>query len=199
MTIDIYSIYSKLLTGAEHVTYKVKESYTTTDGKRRNRYVPKSIPEEDINQIKGTMLYKVLQYVKTIEPLIYNHIFDVNEGENINEWTKKTTCWDSLKVKAANQGTKINIPQDLCSATGDMDIEVTEGQQKFIDEAGEIDCETWFSIYEWSKENPGELTPKEQAFIGQVAWSCKRNKPLTYKQSRWALDIYEKAQNKGWE
>ena len=23
-----------------------------------------------------------------------------NEGENINEWTKKTQCWDSLKIKA---------------------------------------------------------------------------------------------------
>lgn len=47
MTIDLYSIYAKLISGAEHITYKVKESYTTTDGRRKNRYVPKSIPIED--------------------------------------------------------------------------------------------------------------------------------------------------------
>ena len=121
------------------------------------------------------------------------------EGENINEWTKKTQCWDSLKIKVSNLGTSINIPQNLCSATGDMDVEVTEGQQKFINEAAEIDAETWFSINNWSKDNPGELTPKEQAFVGQVAWNMKRNKPLTYKQSKWALDIYEKAKDAGWE
>ena len=199
LTIDIFNVYAKLLVGAEHVTYKVKESYTTTEGKRRNRYVPKSIPDEDIKLIKDTMLYQVLQYVKKIEPTIYSHIFDVNEGENINEWTKKTQCWDSLKIKVSNLGTSINIPQNLCSATGDMDVEVTEGQQKFINEAAEIDAETWFSINNWSKDNPGELTPKEQAFVGQVAWNMKRNKPLTYKQSKWALDIYEKAKDAGWE
>lgn len=92
----------------------------------------------------------------------------------------------------------MNIPQNLCSATGDMDIEVTEGQLKYIHEAAEIDAETWFSINAWSKNNPGELTPKEQAFIGQVAWNARRNRPLTYKQSKWALEVLEKAKDAGW-
>ncbi len=199
LTIDIYNVYAKILNGAEHVTYKVKETYVTTDGKRKNRYVPKSIPTEDLEKIKQTMLYRVLQHVKKIEPIVYSHIIEVNEGENINEWTKKPQCWDSLKIKASNLGTSINIPQSLCSAAGDMDIEVTEGQLKYINEATEIDAETWFSINAWSKENPGELTPKEQAFIGQVAWNVRRNRPLTYKQSKWALDIYDKAKEAGWE
>ena len=66
-------------------------------------------------------------------------------------------------------------------------------------EAAEIDAETWFSINAWSKENPGELTPKEQAFIGQVAWNSRRNKPLTYKQSKWALEVLDKAKEAGWK
>ncbi len=198
MTIDIFSVYAKLANGAKHISYKIKESYLTTEGKRRNRYVPKSIPEEDIKRIKETLLYRILQYVNTIVPLVYKHIFDVNEGENINEWTKKATCWDSLKMKVANQGSKISIPKELCSATGDMDIEVTEGQQKYIDEAAQIGYETWFNINTWSKDNPGELTPKEQAFIGQVGWNVKRHKPLTYKQSKWALSIFDKAKEAGW-
>lgn len=199
MTIDIYSVYAKLINGAEHVSYKIKESYTTTEGKRKNRYVPKSIPDEDLKLIKGTMLYQVLEYVKKIQPFVYKHIFEVNEGENINEWTKKTTCWDSLKVKASNLDAKFNIPQNLCSASGDMDIEVTEGQQKFIDEASEIESSVWFSINKWSKDNPGKLTPKEQAFVGQVGFNLKRNRPLTYKQAKWALDIYDKAVEAGWD
>ena len=198
LTIDIYSVYAKLLNGAEHVAYKVKESYVATDGRRKNRYVPKSIPDDDIKRIKETLLYRTLQYVKKIEPIVYSHIFDVDEGQNVNEWTKKTSCWESLKIKASNEGDKIKIPKDLCSSKGDMDIEVTEGQQKYINEAATIEASTWFSINAWSKENPGQLTPKEQAFIGQVGFNVKRNKPLTYKQAKWALDIYEKVKESGW-
>ena len=199
MTIDLYSIYAKLISGAEHITYKVKESYTTTDGRRRNRYVPKSIPIEDLNRLKETMIYKVLLYVKKVQPFIYSHIIEVNEGENINEWSKKTLCWDALKTKLSSQGTYYNIPAELCSTSGDLDTEVTEGQQKFINEAATIDTDVWFSINKWSKENPGELTPKEQAFVGQVGFNLKRNRSLTYKQSKWALDILDKAKEKGWE
>lgn len=199
MTIDLYSIYAKLISGAEHITYKVKESYTTTDGRRKNRYVPKSIPTEDLNRLKETMIYKVLLYVKKVQPFIYSHIIEVNEGENINEWSKKTLCWDALKTKLSSQGTYYNIPAELCSTSGDLDTEVTEGQQKFINEAATIDTDVWFSINKWSKENPGELTPKEQAFVGQVGFNLKRNRSLTYKQSKWALDILDKAKEKGWE
>jgi hypothetical protein len=161
--------------------------------------VPKSIPDEDVNLIKETLLYQVMQYVKLIEPIVYNHIFDVNEGENVNEWTKKTTCWDSLKVRVSNIEEKYNIPQNICSNTGDMDVEITEGQQKFINEASDIDPSVWLSINRWSKDNPGELTPKEQAFVGQVGFNLKRNWTLTYKQAKWALDIYEKAIDAGWK
>ena len=199
MTIDLYSIYAKLISGAEHITYKVKESYTTTDGRRKNRYVPKSIPIEDLNRLKETMIYKVLLYVKKVQPFIYSHIIEVNEGENINEWSKKTLCWDALKTKLSSQGTYYNIPAELCSTSGDLDTEVTEGQQKFINEAATIDTDVWCSINKWSKENPGELTPKEQAFVGQVGFNLKRNRSLTYKQSKWALDILDKAKEKGWE
>lgn len=146
MTIDLYSIYAKLISGAEHITYKVKESYTTTDGRRKNRYVPKSIPIEDLNRLKETMIYKVLLYVKKVQPFIYSHIIEVNEGENINEWSKKTLCWDALKTKLSSQGTYYNIPAELCSTSGDLDTEVTEGQQKFINEAATIDTDVWFSI-----------------------------------------------------
>ena len=67
-----------------------------------------------------------------------------------------------------------------------------------MDEVKEVEPEKWFALNRWSKENLGELTPKEQAFIGQVAFSLKRGKALTYKQSKWALDIYEKAVDACW-
>lgn len=199
LNIDIYSIYAKLISGAEHISYKIKESYTTDDGKRRNRYIPKSIPSEELSLLKQTTLYKVLEFVKKLQPFIYAHIIEVNEGENINEWSKKSLCWDALKNKLNSTGDKYTVPSEICSKNGDVDIEITEGQQKYINEAVNIDCNTWFSINQWSKNHPGILTPKEQAFIGQVGFNIKRNRPLTYKQAKWALDILEKATDNGWK
>lgn len=199
MTIDIYDVYAKLTAGAEHIAYKFKEAYTDSDGKRKNRYIPKEIPQEDLDKLRETTLYKILQYVKTVQPIVYNHIVNINEGENVNEWTKKSQCWEALKVKIGNLGPEYNISKDLCSNYGDLDLEVTEGQKKYINEAANIDAETWFSINAWSKENYGNLTPKEQAFMGQIGYYTKRGKSLTYKQAKWALSIYEKAKEAGWE
>ena len=87
----------------------------------------------------------------------------------------------------------------MCSGSGDIDLEITEGQQKVINSAAEIAANTWFSINNWSKENYGKLSPKEQAFIGQVGFLIKRGNTLTYKQSKYAFDIMEKAENAGWK
>ena len=199
LTIDIYSVYARLINGAEHVTYKVKETYTDSDGRKKNHYKSKAVPEEDVKLIKGTTLYKTLEYVKTIEKFVYDHIMNVNEGENINEWTKKAQCWEALKVKFNSDTEKYKIPAEICSATGDIDIEVTDGQKKVIASAAEYDASIWFSINSWSKDNPGSLSAREQAFMGQVGFLVKRNQSLTYKQAKWALDIYDKAVEKGWE
>lgn len=198
LTLDIYNVYAKLLCGAEHITYKIKESYTDGNGRRKNRYVPKEIPQEDIERLKATMLYKVLLYVKNIEPFVYKHLIDVDEGKNINEWTKSTLCWDALKTKLSQEGDKYNIPAELLGGVGDVDEEITEGQKKKIDEAKGVDPEKWFSLSEWSKDNPGKLTPKEQAFIGQLVHFSKEGRTLSYKLSKWALGIYEKAVDAGW-
>ncbi len=198
LTIDIYSVYARLINGAEHVTYKVKETYTDADGRRKSHFKSKEVPADDVKLIKATTLYKVLEYVKSVEKFVYDHIMNVNEGENINEWTKKGQCWEALKVKFNSEAEKYKFPAELCSSTGDIDTEVTEGQKKVIANAAEYDAPVWFSICSWSKENPGNLSPKEQAFMGQVGYLVKRHLSLTYKQAKWALDIYDKAVEKGW-
>ncbi len=198
MTISIFSVYAKLITGSEHITYKIKESYTDADGKKRCSYAVREIPQADLDKLRETVLYKVLEYVKVSHKLVYDHIMKVNEGENINEWTKKGLCWDALKTKLINEGDKYKFPPSLCSVNGDKYVEVTEGQRKVMDAAAEFPAETWISIYSWGKENPGKLTPREQVFIGNAGYIIKRNGKLTYSQSKFALDILEKAEGLGW-
>lgn len=198
LTIDIYNVYAKLICGAEHVVYKIKESYTDANGKRRNRYQQKEIPTEDINRLKETILYKVLSYVKKIEPFVYEHLIDVDEGKNINEWTKAPNCWSTLKIKQANEGDKYKISSELLGGNEESNEEITEGQKKKLDEVRNIEPEKWFALNKWAKDNEGELTPRELAIIGQVGFCVKRGRALTYKQAKWALDLYEKAVDAGW-
>ncbi|MDD6701824.1 MAG: AIPR family protein [Bacteroidales bacterium] len=197
MTIDLYSVYAKLINGHRHISYKVKEQYTTTEGKKRNRFVSIDIPKEELDKLKQTTLYKVLEFVKKIEPIIWDHIVNVDEGTNINEWTKSPRCWDALKTKLNNQSSTTALPKDILSNSSDQETEVNEAQQNVIAQAGGIEAETWFSINKWGKENDG-LTPVEVSFIGNFAYMMKRGRPYTYKQARWALSLYEKAKNFGW-
>lgn len=198
MTVSIYSVYAKLINGAEHITYKIKDTYTDGTGKRRNRFIGCEIPKEDLDKIRSTKLFGVLQYIKTVQPVIYNHIINVNEGENINEWTKKSLCWDALKSKIEQDTEKFSFPKELISESGNLDVEVTEGQMKVINEAAGFSSATLFNLNAWSRDNPGKLNPREQAFVGQTAFLAKRGNKLTYKQAKWLLDIIEKAENKGW-
>jgi len=198
LTISIYSVYAKLVNGNEHISYKIKESYTDANGKRRNKFTTKEIPAEDLEKLRATKLYGILLLAKKIHTLVYDHIVKVNEGENINEWSKKPICWDSLKVIIDKEGDKYGVPANLLSATGNTDIEVTEGQQKVIDELMSLDYEMFYSINKWDK-SVSKLTPKEQAFIGQIAFRLQKKMPISYKQAKWALDIRDKAESMGWK
>lgn len=198
LTISIYSVYAKLVNGNEHISYKIKESYTDANGKRRNKFTTKEIPAEDLEKLRATKLYGILLLAKNIHTLVYDHIVKVNEGENINEWSKKPICWDSLKVIIDKEGDKYGVPANLLSATGNTDIEVTEGQQKVIDELMSLDYEIFYSINKWDK-SVSKLTPKEQAFIGQIAFRLQKKMPISYKQAKWALDIRDKAESMGWK
>jgi len=198
LTIDILSVYAKLLCGAEHITFKVKVPYKTAEGKWKNHYEVREISKEDIEKIKATALYRVMQHVKKIEKLIWDHIVNVDEGTNINEWTKATRCWDALKTKLDNEGQKVAIPAELIASAGEAEAEVNEAQQRTIDDAATYDRAVWFSINSWAKESSA-LTPRETSFMGQFGYIIARGRPYTYKQARWALQILEKAKEAGWQ
>lgn len=196
LTIDMSTVYAKLLCGHKHITYKIKESYKTDDGRTKNHYLAREIPEEDIKKIKATTLYKVMEFVAKIEKTIWEHITRVDEGTNINEWTKSTRCWDALKVKFDTLPA-LQMPEELKVGKGDDPDQLTDAQKQKMAAANEIGFDTWNSLHQWVKETEA-FTPREISFIGQFAFIIKRNRTFTYKQAKWALDLYEKAQRAGW-
>ena len=198
LTIDISSIYAKLISGQAHVTYKIKTASKDENGKAKSRFVSKEIPQEDLDRLRNTTLYRVMEHVKKLEPTIWKHIITVDVGTNINEWTKSTGCWDTLKTKLVNLGGDMSVPRTLIVSEGEQEVEITEAQQRVIDEIRSYNPEEWFSINKWAKEYE-TLTPREISFLGQFAYMIKKSRQFTYKQARWALDLREKAVNVGWK
>jgi hypothetical protein len=196
LTITVPSVYAKLVNGDEHVSYKVKIETRGDDGKRHKHYETRDIPPEELEKLRATALYRVMLFVKDIEPVIWDVLVaGVKAGENTNSWTKRLGCWDALKATLSEKDLK--FPQDVISSAGDSDEEITDGQQRKIEEMRKVPADVWFSINKWAKETL-LLTPRETAFIGQMGYRIKRGFGVTYKQAKWAMDLYEKAQTKGW-
>ena len=191
---DIPSIIAKLLTGNGNITYKIKIPYTTAAGKKANKWEVKSISNADIDAIKKTILYKVMLIVEQIEPIIWEHIMDVDTGSNIGEYTKKIVCWNSLISKPSLRN--ITVPSDVVSIQ--KGEELTPAMQKVSDDANKYDYETWLDINKWGKAT-GKISPRDTAFMGSIYYWCKRGKELSYKQSKYALNILDKARAAGWE
>lgn len=198
MTMDIYSVYAKMLQG-QHVAYKIKKKLKTDDGRIRNRYISKDFPQEDLLAIKNTVLYKTLEFVKEVKPDIWSHIVSVDAGKNINEWTKQHPCWEALKNTLENKNYK--IPKEiLCQEQiidGGLSNVLNEAQQKIVSEAHRINANEWTDLHQWSKDVEC-LTPLEISFVGNFAFMVKKNKPFTYKQAKKALELREKAITAGW-
>ncbi len=191
---DVTSVYAKLLTGNSSITYKVKTTSTTASGRKINKWEVKSVPNTELDKIKATVLYKVMNIVVKIQPGIWNHLTDVDEGTNISVNTKRASCWSALCSK--NIWNNITIPSEVI--TSNEDYEMTPAMVRTAETANNYDYETWHDINIWGKET-GLISPRDIAFMGSIYYWCKRGKELTYKQARYALRVLELARSKGWE
>lgn len=191
---DMPTLYAKILTGTDVVTYKVKVPHISATGKRTNKWEVKRVPDTDIAKIKETTLFKVMLLVAELKPYIWDHLMDVDEGTNIAVYTKKVDSWTSLCAK--HIGKHIEVPEDIL--TTKVDPEMTPSMIRTTETANNYDYETWHDINIWGKKT-GLISPRDAAFMGSIYWWCKKGKELTYKQAKYAMNVLEKARAAGWE
>lgn len=191
---DMPTLYAKILTGTDVITYKVKVAHTTAAGKKANKWEVKRVPDTDIEKIKNTVLYKVMLLVAELKPYIWDHLMDVDEGTNIAVYTKKINSWTSLCAK--HIGKYIEVPDDIL--TSKVEPEMTPAMIRTTEEANSYDYETWHDINIWGKST-GLISPRDAAFMGSIYCWCKKGKELTYKQARYAMNVMAKARAAGWE
>lgn len=191
---DMPTLYAKILTGIDVVTYKVKVAHVSATGKRTNKWEVKRVSDADIAKIKETTLFKVMLLVAELKPYIWDHLMDVDEGTNIAVYTKKIDSWTSLCAKHIDK--HIEVPEDIL--TTKVDPEMTPSMIRTTETANNYDYETWHDINIWGKKT-GLISPRDAAFMGSIYWWCKKGKELTYKQAKYAMNVLEKARAAGWE
>lgn len=144
---------------------------------------------------------EVLEKVESLIPLVWGHITGGstggNQSSNVGEWTKKTDCWNKLKLKL---GEIDKFDDELMQPdTNDDGSYLNETQQSRIQEAEAIEPAYWFSLAAWAKKN-NYLTPIDRKAAFNFGTMKSRNRGITsLKQALFALKIVEKAKELGFE
>lgn len=144
---------------------------------------------------------EVIEKVEELIPLVWEHLTGGatggNQSSNVGEWTKRTDCWNKLKVKL---GEKEKFSEELMQPdTNDDGSYLNETQQSRIKEAEEIEPNYWFTLANWAKSK-NLLTPIERKAAFNFGTMKSRNRGITsLKQALFALKIVEKAEELGFK
>lgn len=142
--------------------------------------------------------------ISKLIPIVWEHLTQVlqnpstgtsvSQGMNVNEWSKKKECWDTLKRQLVDFD---DISDNSKLAPEDM-IEdgITVAQQNLIEEMWNIPSDTWFAVAKWAKEQD-QLTPVQRKMAFSFGKSRSWNKMFTLKQALAGQKILKMASENG--
>ena len=143
---------------------------------------------------------EVVGKIKELIPMVWAHITSGGAGgqsSNVGEWTKKSDCWNKLKLRLA--GIERFEEKLIQPETNEDGSYLNETQQKKIQEAEAIEPNYWFALANWAKSN-NQLTPMDRKAAFNFGTMKSRNKGIaSLKQALNALKIVEKAKELGFE
>ncbi len=137
-----------------------------------------------------------------VSHMIHGIITNPPGGANISEWCKKEKCWLSI------QETDEDISDKLRKELIDVGAQATrkepinsiytnnEEEQKLIDQAMAVKGSTWFALSKWAKET-GNFESWQRSILFSVGKRVSNGQPISYKQAKQAMIVYEEAQRKG--
>ena len=143
----------------------------------------------------------VIDRIEELIPLVWVHLTGSsnsgNQSSNIGEWSKKTECWNRLKLKLEDFekfGSEL-----MQEETNEDDTCLNEAQQNRIKEAEAIKANYWFALANWAKSKD-LLTPMDRKAAFNFGTMRSRNRVFkSLKQAQYALKIVEKAVELGFK
>ena len=140
----------------------------------------------------------VIEKINILVPIVWELLTENGTGRqssNVSEWSKKTECWNKLKLKLLDIE-KFN-EEDLQKSSDDDNSFLNESQQNRIKEAESYTAEFWYSLAEWAKSND-LLTPIERRSAYNFGALRSQNRNFkSLKQAQIALKIAKTAKELG--
>ena len=141
---------------------------------------------------------EVIERINELVPIVWSHLTEgVNglQSSNASEWSKKTECWNKLKLRLADFE---KFGDDLLQKETNEDGSfLNETQQERIREAESYSSQFWFSLANWAKTND-VLTPIDRKAAFNFGTLRSRNKGFaSLKQALYALKIVKSAKELG--
>lgn len=144
---------------------------------------------------------EVIDRIEELIPLVWMHLTGGasggNQSSNVGEWSKKTDCWNRLKIKLDDID---KFSSELMQAEINEDGScLNEAQQIRIQEAEAIEANYWFALANWAKSRD-LLTPMDRKAAFNFGTMRSRNRTFkSLKQAQYALKIVEKAVELGFK
>lgn len=144
---------------------------------------------------------ELMQRIEQLVPIVWKHITEPTQSSNaqsvnVNEWTKRSECWNSLKVLL--QGEEPLASHLKLDPLATIDDSLNPAQQEAIDQAWAIDAEVWKGIAKWAKEN-NQLTPLDRKMAFSFGQYKASGRMFSFKQANAGLKIIKKCKELGYE
>ena len=143
---------------------------------------------------------ELMQVVEQLTPIVWKHITEPSSSNNaqsvnVNEWTKKAECLNTLKILLQSQD---QLPSNLIlSPSAMVDDSLNQAQQDQIAQAWALDAEVWFDIAKWAKAN-NQLTPLDRKMAFSFGTFKQNNRMFSFKQAQAGLKIIKKCKELGY-
>jgi hypothetical protein len=130
----------------------------------------------------------------------FEHINDTPPGVlNVTEWAKKDRCWETFAGKSIP--IELGEEDGLKASGGTPLTHVSRGGRKpkpVTKELPEEMCNSaaWLQMIDWSLDR-NDRTPKERRFMKGVSAILKKQQEFTAAQVKWAISLWEAAQQSG--
>lgn len=144
---------------------------------------------------------EIEDYVNQLIDFVWQHLTNPSSSSNaqsvnVNEWSKKSECWDTLKLKLDSLG---DLPESvIVSSNNAVDDTLNNAQQQKVDKAWAIDEEVWERALLFAKENK-LLTPLKRRSLVSICKFKENDRKFSYKQAANAISILEDLEEVGFK
>jgi len=144
----------------------------------------------------------IAEAIKTLSHSVHKVITNPSRGENITEWCKKKSCWDSVReidvaISPELHDELVSLEQLDLSDTNTYLTAQSEEDREQVAAVRRISAKTWFELSEWAKE-ANQFHPWERNTIYNLGQIVNKGQEPSGMLARQGLKLLQEAELSGY-